>query len=83
MFPYLLRDELVERLHGARGDAPEEVVDHSRLVQLVRVEEHVRQVELWALDGVLAVHALEGGLEEAVAEPANNGEVNKQNKKES
>ena len=50
------------------GSSPHQVVDHPGLVQLVRVEEHVGQLQLLALQPVFAVHALEGGLQQAVAE---------------
>ena len=40
----LLGDELVQSLHGGGGQATDHLVNHTRLVQRVRVEERVLQL---------------------------------------
>ena len=69
MVSHLVRDELVQRFHGRRGHAANEVIEHARLVQVVRIEEHVRELEVRSAVREIVAHALEAGLEQAVAEP--------------
>ena len=45
----LRREELVQGLHGAGGHAPDELVQHARLVQFVGVEEKVTELHITSL----------------------------------
>ena len=66
---HFLGDELVQGLHGGRGNSSHQVINHTRLVQLVWVEEHVGQLQFRATLGEFVVHPLKSGLEKTVSKP--------------
>ena len=60
--------ELVQSLHGGCGHSPDQLIQHARLIQLVRVEEELTQLHVTSLTEV-SCHSCEVRLEQAVTKP--------------
>merc|ERR1719481_1237017 len=66
---HLVCQELVKGFHGGGRHSANKVIQHAWLIQLVRIEEHVTEFQVWTSLTELSTHSFEIRLQQAMTEP--------------